>query len=111
MTTIVDKALKQGDLTISDIDFFVTHQPVYWATNAWREGLGIPEEHCYETFQKYGNIANCAAAVNLFEAAAKKLIKKGDIVLIASSGAGENYIALLERIGSKFIDSLYALKA
>lgn len=106
MTAIVHKALKKAGLSISDIDFFVTHQPVYWATGAWREGLGIPKEQCYETFQKYGNIANCAAAVNLFEATAKKLIKKGDIVLIASSGAGENYIALLEKISSKFVDAL-----
>jgi 3-oxoacyl-[acyl-carrier-protein] synthase-3 len=106
MTTIVHKALKPADLSISDIDFFVTHQPVYWATGAWREGLGIPKEQCYETFQKYGNIANCAAAVNLFEAITKKLIKKGDMVLIASSGAGENYIALLEKISSELIDSL-----
>ena len=106
MTAIVHKALEKADLSISDIDFFVTHQPVYWATGAWREGIGIPKEQCYGTFQKYGNIANCAAAVNLFEAVAKKLIKKVDMVLIASSGAGENYIALLEKISSELIDSL-----
>jgi 3-oxoacyl-[acyl-carrier-protein] synthase-3 len=106
MKTIVNKALKKADLSISDIDYFVTHQPVYWAAGAWRKGLGIPKGHCYETFQKYGNIANCAAAVNLLEAIEKKLIKKGDLVLIASSGAGENYIALLERISTKLVESL-----
>jgi 3-oxoacyl-[acyl-carrier-protein] synthase III len=106
MTTIVKKALKKARLSISDIDFFVTHQPVYWAARAWREGLGIPEEKNYETFEKYGNIANCSAGVNLLEAVELNRIKQGDTVLIASSGAGENYIATLENIDSRLIDSL-----
>lgn len=106
MTNIVNKTLAKAGLSISDIDFFVTHQPVYWASGAWREGLGIREEKCFETFEKYGNIANCSAAVNLIEAIELKRIKTGDIVLIASSGAGENYIALLEKISSNLIDSL-----
>ena len=106
MTTIVQKAIKKARLSISDIDFFVTHQPVYWAAKAWREGLGIPEEKSFETFKKYGNIANCSAGVNLLEAIELKRIKPGDTVLIASSGAGENYIATLENIDSRLIRSL-----
>ncbi len=106
MVNVVKEVLKKTRLSISDIDFFVTHQPVHWAPDVWREGLGIPKEKFYETFKKYGNIANCAAAVNLLEAIELKRVKEGATVLIASSGAGENYIAALEKITPQLISSL-----
>jgi 3-oxoacyl-[acyl-carrier-protein] synthase-3 len=106
MAEVVDAALKKGGLVMGEVDFFVTHQPVDWASNAWRQGLGIPKEKSYETFQTYGNIANCSAPVNLLEAIESKLIKAGDVVLIASSGAGENHIAVLEKINPQLISSL-----
>ena len=106
MSEVVNASLKKAGLVMSDVDFFVTHQPVYWASNAWRKGLCIPKEKFYETFETYGNIANCSAPVNLIEAIELKLIKAGDVVLIASSGAGENHIAVLERIDPPLISSL-----
>ena len=92
MVEVVDKALAKADMTIEEIDFLVTHQPVPWAANAWREALGIPADKAYESFKKYGDIATCSAPVNLLEAVEKNLIAAGDTVLMASSGAGENYI-------------------
>ena len=108
MKEVVDKALSKAGLSISNIDFFVTHQPVHWAGKAWQEALEIPENRFYESFQKYGNIANCSAAVNLFEAIENGLIKEGDLVLIASSGAGENHIALVERITPQVLAAVKA---
>lgn len=105
MLDVVNKTIHKAGLSIADIHFFATHQPVYWAGKAWRQGLGIPKERSYETFQKYGNIANCSAPVNLKEALGLGLMSEGDIVLIASSGAGENYIALLEKISGRLVKS------
>jgi len=106
MTQVVNAALHKRDLTIGDIDFLATHQPVQWAANAWREGLNVPEEKFYETFHAYGNIANCSVPMNLGEAVERGLIGSGDLALLASSGAGENYIALLEKITPQLVDSL-----
>ena len=106
MVEAVDGALRKAGLSTDDIDFFVAHQPVYWAGNAWREALGIREDRFFETFEKYGNIANCSAPVNLLEAIERKLIREGDTVLIASSGAGENHIAVLEKITPSLVWSL-----
>ena len=106
MVEVVNGALKKAGLSIEDVDFFVTHQPVHWAGNAWREALRIREDCFFETFQKYGNIANCSAPVNLLEAIENKLIREGDTVLIASSGAGENHIAVLEKITPSLVHSL-----
>ncbi len=106
MVEVVGKALGKRGMTIGDIDFFVTHQPVYWAGTEWRKGLGIPESKFYETFEKYGNIANCSAPVNLIEAVDAGLIKAGDTTLIASSGAGENHIAVVERISPQLVGAI-----
>jgi 3-oxoacyl-[acyl-carrier-protein] synthase-3 len=106
MVEVVNGALMKAGLSIRDVDFFVTHQPVHWAGNAWREALGIPGDRFFETFEKYGNIANCSAPVNLLEAIEGNLIREGDTVLIASSGAGENHIAVLERIALSLVQSL-----
>ena len=106
MVEVVNGALKRAGLSIQDVGFFVTHQPVHWAGNAWREALGIPEDRFFETFQKYGNIANCSAPMNLLEAIERKFIKERDTVLITSSGAGENHIAVLERITASLVQSV-----
>ncbi|WP_430810752.1 MULTISPECIES: 3-oxoacyl-ACP synthase III family protein [unclassified Carboxylicivirga] len=99
----VDQTLNKINYQIDNIDFFVTHQPVAWAGNAWREAINIPEDKFFQTFEKYANIATCSAGVNLLEAIENGRIKAGDNVLIASSGAGENHIALVMKIPAQLI--------
>lgn len=106
MLEVVTKALSKSTLDFKDLDFLVTHQPVSWAGHAWRETLGFPENKFYESFEKYGNIANCSAAVNLLEAIEGGFVKQGDRVLIASSGAGENHIAVIERITPQLVEAI-----
>lgn len=89
----------------SEIDFFVTHQPVAWAGNAWREALGIPPDRFYESYDKYGNVGTCCCAINLAEALELGRIRAGNLVLMASSGAGENHIGLLERASPRLVQA------
>jgi 3-oxoacyl-[acyl-carrier-protein] synthase-3 len=105
MVEVVDGALRKSGLSISDIDLFATHQPVFWAGEAWREAIGIPKDRFQETFEKYGNVANCSAPVNLLEAIEMRQVKEGDVVLIASAGAGENHIAVIERLTPALLSS------
>jgi len=98
MKEVVTLALEKTGLDMDAVDFLVTHQPVAWAGNAWREALGVPSEKFYESFERYGNIATCSAGVNLLEAVEGGRLQAGDRVLVASSGAGENHIAVLERL-------------
>ena len=108
MVEVVQKALTKANLTINEVDFFITHQPVSWAANAWREALGIPKNRFFETFETYGNVATCSVPTNLLEAIEKRLIKVGNLVLMASSGASENYIAVLEIVSSRLIKNIHA---
>lgn len=104
MLDVVNKSLEKAEMSLTDIDFMVTHQPVSWAGNAWREVIGIPQDKFYESFQKYGNIATCAVPTNLYEAIENKLIISGDSVIFASPGAGENHICIIMRISPELIN-------
>jgi 3-oxoacyl-[acyl-carrier-protein] synthase-3 len=110
MLFVVSQALEKAEMKKDDIDFFVTHQPVAWTGETWRKAVGVPEDKFYETFRKYGNIATAAAATNFTEALEKNLIKTGDKVLIASSGAGENHIAVLHQVSPTLVENINRFK-
>jgi 3-oxoacyl-[acyl-carrier-protein] synthase-3 len=106
LAKVVDGALTKAKLTRSDIDFLVTHQPVAWAANAWRDALGVAENRAINTFEKYANIACCCVPVNLLEAIEQNLVKPGDRVVMASSGVGENHIALVQKLPNELIENI-----
>lgn len=99
MTAAISATLEKANVKPEDIDFFVSHQPVHWAHGAWRDAFGIPPEKSYQTFRKYGNLASTTIPVNLYEARENGLLHKDGIVLMASSGAGENFSIALFRWG------------
>jgi 3-oxoacyl-[acyl-carrier-protein] synthase III len=105
MAKVVHKVIAKAGFAVEDIDFFVCHQPVPWAANAWREAVGVPIEKFYESFEKYGNMAVASAPTNQLEAVEQGLIKEGNKVMIASSGVGENHIAVFHRVSPQFIKS------
>jgi 3-oxoacyl-[acyl-carrier-protein] synthase-3 len=94
LSRVVFKTLEIAGMEVADVDFLVTHQPVAWAPEAWRSAIGVAKEKFFDTFTTYGNIANCSAPVNLLEALERGFVKAGDKVMMASSGAGENQIAV-----------------
>lgn len=99
MMSVLNTLLVKTNVNCEDIGFFISHQPVYWSHDAWRDGLGIPANKSYQTFNKYGNIASTTIPVNLFEANEKGMLKADDIVLMTSSGAGENFSAAIFKWG------------
>jgi 3-oxoacyl-[acyl-carrier-protein] synthase-3 len=103
---VVDRSLEKAGLSVSDIDFLSTHQPVSWAGNVWRESIGIPIDKFHETFTKYGNIATCSAAVNLLESIELGLVTVGDKIIFASSGAGENHISIIMQLSEELIGNI-----
>lgn len=103
MAGVVQKTIAKAECGVEDIDFFVCHQPVPWAANAWREAVGVPIDKFYESFEKYGNMAVASAPTNHLEAVEQGLIKEGYRTIIASSGVGENHIALFHRVSPQLI--------
>jgi 3-oxoacyl-[acyl-carrier-protein] synthase-3 len=103
MVSVVNRTLEKGGFTVGDIDMLVTHQPVPWTPNAWREAIGVPADKFYESFAKYANIAVASAPTNMLEAVEQGLVKAGDRMMMASSGVGENLIAVFHRVPEQFI--------
>jgi len=106
MLKVVGTALGKQNLDFSDIDFAAFHQPVKWAANAWREAIGLPEDKYLETYELYGNVACAASPTNLLVAIERGLIKVGDNVLMASSGVGENHIAVLQKASPRLLRNM-----
>ncbi len=99
MTSAISGALDKANVKPEDIDFFVSHQPIHWAHDAWRDAFGIQASKSYQTFRKYGNLASSTIPINLFEARKRDMLFDNAIVLMASPGAGENFSVALFRWG------------
>ncbi|MTI48382.1 MAG: ketoacyl-ACP synthase III [Firmicutes bacterium] len=95
MSEVLFETLNKSDYSKSDLDFFLSHQPCHWAHDAWRDLLELSEDKSYQTFNIYGNIASTSIPASMYHALENNRIKKGDTILIASSGAGENHAAAL----------------
>lgn len=93
----VQKALEKAGLSLSDIDFLISHQNITPLAGKWIEKLGIPPEKTHLTYSRYGNMTSANIFVNLDEAVRIKKIKEGDIVVFAGQGAGFSVGALVMR--------------
>lgn len=106
LENVVNKLVEKTGIPVKEADFLVTHQPVAWAPMAWRDSLGFTPQQHLSTYEKYGNIATCSVPANLLLAIETGMVKAGQRVLMASSGAGENHIALYEKLSAQLVDNV-----
>ncbi len=88
MAQAVQAALKIAKLKLSDVDCVVPHQANDRIISAVAKKLDVPKERFFINIQKYGNMSGASIAVALYEAEKEKRIKKGDIVVLVTFGAG-----------------------
>jgi 3-oxoacyl-[acyl-carrier-protein] synthase-3 len=88
MTEAAQIVLRQAGLTFSDVDLIIPHQANSRIIMAVAKKLGLTEEKIYLNIEKYGNMSSASTATALCEAVREGRIKKGDIVLLDSFGAG-----------------------
>ena len=86
--TIASKAMEENGLSISDIALVIPHQANIQIILAMAKKLGIPMEKVYTNLDRYGNTSSASIPIALDEANRGGLIKDGDLVLLASFGAG-----------------------
>jgi 3-oxoacyl-[acyl-carrier-protein] synthase-3 len=80
--------LERNGLAPGQIDLFVAHQANLRIIDAARERLGLPEEKVVKNIQKYGNTTAATIPLALATALDQKRVAAGDLVLLASVGAG-----------------------
>ena len=93
------RVLERNGLEPSDLDLFVSHQANRRIITAAAERLGLPESKVVINLDKYGNTTGATIPLALADAVAQKRLNRGDLVLLASVGAGFTVGAVLLKWG------------
>lgn len=99
MAELCVKLLERNGLTGHDIDLFVPHQANLRIIQAAVERMGAPMDRVLINLDRYGNTTAGTLPLALFTALEEGRLKKGDLVLMASMGAGFTAGAALFRWG------------
>jgi len=91
------RLLERNGLDPSHLDLFVSHQANRRIIEASTERLGLPASKVIINLDKYGNTTGATIPLALADARRSGRLKKGDLVLLASVGAGFTVGAVLLR--------------
>jgi 3-oxoacyl-[acyl-carrier-protein] synthase III len=94
---ICRRILERNGIDPSQIDLFVSHQANRRIITAAAERLGLPESKVIINLEMYGNTTAATIPLALADAVRLNRIKKGDLVLLTSVGAGFTVGAVLLR--------------
>ena len=95
MTKSCQQVLKQANLSIQDIDWFIPHQANLRIIEAVVKQLSFPLEKVIVNIEKTGNTSAGSIPIALDEAILKNQIQRGQMVLMTTFGAGLTYGSLL----------------
>ena len=96
---IARRLLERNGLTAADLDLFVSHQANRRIIQAATEKLGVAPEKVIINIERFGNTTAATIPLALNDAVASGRLKKGQLVLLASVGAGFTVGAVLLRWG------------
>jgi 3-oxoacyl-[acyl-carrier-protein] synthase-3 len=91
------RVLDRNGLTPADLDLFVSHQANRRIIEAATARLGVDPAKVIINIEKYGNTTAATIPLALNDAACSGRLKRGDLVLLASVGAGFTVGAVLVR--------------
>jgi len=94
---ICRRLLDRNGLRPQDLDLFVSHQANKRIITSAAEHLGIETERVVINIDKYGNTTGATIPLALQDAVADRRVKHGDLVMLASVGAGFTVGAVLLR--------------
>ena len=85
---VIMEGLDYNNLTIEDVDLVIPHQANFRITQAVQKQLKINQEKVFSNIHNYGNTTAASIGIALSEALEQNKINDGDIVVLASFGAG-----------------------
>jgi 3-oxoacyl-[acyl-carrier-protein] synthase-3 len=92
-------ALGRAGLGPSDVDLFVPHQANARIITAASQRLGIPEERCVVTIDRYGNTSSASIPLALADALETGRLQPGSLVLLSGFGGGMTWASAVLRWG------------
>ena len=96
---IARRILERNGLTAADIDLFVSHQANRRIIQSATEKLGVDPSKVIINIERFGNTTAATIPLALDDAITTGRLKKGQLVLLASVGAGFTVGAVLLRWG------------
>jgi 3-oxoacyl-[acyl-carrier-protein] synthase-3 len=97
MGDVCEKLLARNGVTAADIDCFIPHQANQRIIKATADRVGLAPEKVIINIDRYGNTTAATIPLAMQTAMDEGRLKKGDLVLLASVGAGFTVGATLMR--------------
>jgi 3-oxoacyl-[acyl-carrier-protein] synthase-3 len=97
MTDIARQVLDDVKMSPGDIDVFIPHQANQRITDAVGERLGVPVSKVHSNIDHIGNTSSASIPIGLDECVRSGRIQPGQILLLASFGAGVTYGGVVMR--------------
>jgi 3-oxoacyl-[acyl-carrier-protein] synthase III len=95
---LVTNNLKENNLTIDEIDYFIFHQANQFMLEYLRRKLGIPMEKFCIDLAETGNTVSCTIPIALKNAWDRGVIKEGNKVMLVGFGVGYSWGAVIIEI-------------
>ncbi len=99
MTEVCQELLHRNHLGPEDIKLFIPHQANLRIINSAVERLGLKKDQVFINIDRYANTTAATIPVGLAEAQKEGRLQDGDLVLLASFGAGFTWGGILLRWG------------
>jgi 3-oxoacyl-[acyl-carrier-protein] synthase III len=97
MAEVSVKILKDNGFTNDDLALVVPHQANLRIIQAMQQRLGAPDEKVSVTIDRFGNTTAATIPLGLQDSVEKGRLKKGDLVLLVTVGAGYTTGSVLMR--------------
>lgn len=94
---ICERLLQRNNVTAADLDLFVSHQANRRIIMSAAERIGMPDEKVIINIDRFGNTTAGTIPLALNDAVNDGKLKKGDLILLASVGAGFTVGSVLVR--------------
>lgn len=92
-----DELLKRNNLSSADVDWVIPHQANLRIIEALADRMKVPLSKVIINIHKYGNTSSATVPLATDEAIRSKKIRRGDILLLTSFGAGLTWGSILAR--------------
>ena len=99
MVNVSRRVAERNNLSIDDIDLFIPHQANKRIIDAATNKLGLKNSQVMINIDRYANTTSATLPICIAEATEKKLLDKGDNVLLSTFGAGFSWGAMYIKWG------------
>ena len=97
MPEVINEGLAANGLSLDDVDLFVPHQANQRITEQVASIMNLAPERMFSNIEKVGNTTAASIPLALYDAERQGRLKRGDLVVLVSFGAGFTWASAVVR--------------